>query len=75
MSHWSPPSVPRSWLVGIAVVYLLVLAYSVIIAGQILLGVMVGVLFGMLYIGWRFIAAVEAIADGLQRIAHQHEKR
>ena len=73
MSDWSPPAVRRSWLVGFGVVYLLVLAYSMVIAGQILLGLLIGVAFGLLYLGWRFLAAIEAIADALQRIARHQE--
>ncbi|WP_253738243.1 hypothetical protein [Halohasta salina] len=73
MSDWSPPAVRRSWLAVFVVGYLLVLAYSVVIASQILLGIWIGVLCGALYLGWRFLAAVEAIADALQRIARQRE--
>jgi len=73
MSDWSPPAVRRLWLVGFGVAYLLVLAYSVIIAGQILLGLLIGVAFGLVYLGWRFLAAIEAIADALQRIARHQE--
>jgi len=73
MSEWSPPTVRRSWLVVFGAGYFLVLAYSVVIAGQILFGIWIGVFCGVVYLGWRFLAAVEAIADALQRIARQRE--
>ena len=73
MSNWSPPAVRQLWLAVFVVGYLLVLAYSVVIAQRILLGIWIGVLCGALYLGWRFLAAIEAIADALQRIARQRE--
>ena len=73
MSEWSPPTVRRSWLVVFGIGYLLVLAYTVVIAQGILLGILIGVLCGALYLGWRFLAAIEAIADAHQRIARQQE--
>jgi hypothetical protein len=74
MSEWSRPRLSRPWLVGIGVSYLLVLAYAVVIAQQILFGIWIGVLCGAVYLGWRFVAAFEAIADALQRIAYQREQ-
>lgn len=74
MPDWSPPSIPRKWLVGMSLVYVLILLYSVIIAGQILLGVLPGIWIGALYLFWRVLAALEAIADALQRIASQQEQ-
>ena len=73
MSDWSPPAVRQLWLAVFVVGYLLVFAYSVVIAGQILLGLLIGVAFGLVYLGWRFLAAIEAIADALQRIARHQE--
>lgn len=73
MAGWSPPQVPREWLLGIGLVYVAFLAYSVLIAQQILFGVYIGVVAVSLYLGWRFLRAIEAIADALQRIARQRE--
>jgi len=73
MSGWSPPRVPREWLVGIAVGYLLLVAYMLVIVGQVLLAVLPGVVLVSTYLVWRFIRAVEAIADALQRIADDRE--
>jgi len=73
MSNWSPPAVRQLWLAVFVVGYLLVLAYSVVIAQRILLGIWIGVLCGALYLGWRLLTAIEAIADALQRIARQRE--
>ena len=73
MSEWTRPQLSRPVITGLSICYLLVLAYSVIIAGQILLGLLIGAVFGVVYLGWRFLVAVEAIADALQRIARQQE--
>ena len=75
MSDWSPPSVPRHWLIGIGVLYVLLAVYSVLVVQQILLGVVVpGMVIVSVYITGRFLVAVEAIADALQRIADQREE-
>jgi 4-hydroxybenzoate polyprenyltransferase len=72
MSGWSPPTVPRQWLVLGIVAYLAVLAYAVLIAGQLLLGLLPGLLLAGLYFAWRFLLAFEAIADAQQRLADRH---
>jgi len=75
MSEWSPPSVPRQWGVGIRLVYALVAVYSLMVIQQFLLGVVIpAVLIVSSYLLWRFLVAVEAIADALQRIARQREE-
>jgi len=74
MADWSPPSIPRSWLIAIVVFYIAFLAYSLVIAGQLLLGVFPAFIIVFLYIIWRVLAAVEAIADAQQRIASQQEE-
>ena len=75
MSDWSPPSIPREWLAGIAVLYAVLLAYSLVVVQEVLLfGLFPGMALASLYLLWRFLVAVEAIADALQRIAHEREK-
>jgi hypothetical protein len=74
MANWSPPSLPRKWLAAAAALYVLLLAYSVLVLGQLLLGVLPGLLFVSLYVLWRFLAAVEAIADAQQRLADRRER-
>jgi hypothetical protein len=74
MSTWSTPSIPRPWRVGIGLLCVLLFGYFLIIAQQLLLGLLFGVLLGGLYLSWRFVAAVEAIADALQRLARQQEQ-
>jgi hypothetical protein len=74
MTNWSPPSIPRNWFVAIVVFYVLLIAYSVLIVGQLLLGVLSGFVFVFLYFLWRCLAAVEAIADAQQRMAFQQEE-
>ena len=74
MANWSPPSLPRTWLAVAAALYVLVIAYSVLVLGQILLGLLPGIVLGVLYFSWRVLAAVEAIADAQQRLARQREQ-
>jgi len=60
---------------AIAVVSLLVFAYSIVIVGQLLLGVMVaGGLTVGLYLGYRTFAALDSIADAAQRFAAVRER-
>ena len=74
MPGWSPPSVPRTALVTAAVLYAVVLVYLVLIRGTILLGLFPGLVAVVLYVVWRFLAALEAVADGVHRIADEHER-
>lgn len=75
MSEWSPPSVPRVWVISLGTVYGLLVVYSLVVIQQILLGVVVpAVVIVSSYFLWRFLVAIEAIADALQRIARQREK-
>lgn len=73
-SEWSPPTIPRGLRVIVLVVTLLWIAYTLVIIQEILLGLLVVFLFGCLYVGWRFLAAIEAIAVALQRIAGHYER-
>ena len=75
MSDWSPPTLSRGQLAGIVVGLLAVSAYSLVIAQQLLFVVFPAAAVVAVYLTWRFIIAVEAIADALQRIAdHQTEE-
>lgn len=74
MSERSPPAVPQNWLLAAGVLFAVWLAYSFVVIQEILLGALPLVAFAALYLGWRFLVAVEAIADGLQRIADQKER-
>jgi len=74
MPDWSPPTIPHNWLVVVVLLYILLLAYSVLISGQLLLGVLAGFVIVFLYFLWRCLAAVEAIADAQQRMASQQEQ-
>ncbi|WP_280536387.1 hypothetical protein [Halopenitus sp. POP-27] len=75
MTSQSPTSLPRSWTAAVIILGTLILGYSVIIAGQILLGVIPILLLVLLYLLWRFVVAVEAIADAQQRLAARRERR
>jgi predicted tellurium resistance membrane protein TerC len=74
MSGWSPPSVPRNWLLAVGVAYALVFAYGLLVLQQLLLVLFPAVLAASVYLVWRLLVAVEAIADALQRIADQQER-
>jgi hypothetical protein len=75
MSEWSPPTLSRGQLAGISVALLAVSAYSLVIVQQLLLVVVPAAALLAVYLTWRFIVAVEAIADALQRIAdHKTEE-
>lgn len=73
MSGWSPPSVPRNWLVVALALYAVVLAYAVVIVQRFLLAALVGALVASSYFLWRFLRAFEAIADAQQRMASAQE--
>jgi CHASE2 domain-containing sensor protein len=75
MSEWSPPELPRGVVAGVGVVSVLILAYALLIQGALLLGLLPVLLIGFGYLVWRVVAAVEAIADGVQRIADEQEER
>lgn len=74
MANWSPPSIPQRWLVVSALLFVLLVGYSVIVVQQILLAVFPAFGAVALYLLWRFIVAFEAIADAQQRIAEQQEQ-
>lgn len=69
MSERSPPTLSRGQLAGIVVGLLAVAAYSLVIAQQLLLVIFPAVAVVVVYLAWRFVVAVEAIADALQRLA------
>jgi hypothetical protein len=69
MSDWSPPTLSRGQLAGIVVGLLAVAAYSLVIVQQLLLVIVPAVAVAVAYLVWRFVVAVEAIADALQRLA------
>ncbi len=72
MSDRSPsPSLPAA--IGLTALSALVMAYALLIVQQILLGLMVVTWLLGLYLLWRFLVALEALADAQQRIARQRE--
>jgi hypothetical protein len=74
MSGWSPPS-PSPVLLALAGVgFFVVLGYAVLVQGAILIGLLPGVLVVAAYVLWRFLVALEAVADGVHRIADQRER-
>lgn len=71
MSEWSPPTLPRPWLAGIALLYVLLLGYLLVVLQQPLIGVVLGVFLASIYLVWRFLVALEAIAEAQQRLARR----
>ncbi len=74
MLGWSPPRLSTETLVGLALLYVLLLGYATVVVQQILLGLWVGLTVAIVYLAWRFLVAIEAIADALQRIAAERER-
>jgi hypothetical protein len=62
VSSYSPPSLPRSWTVGVVAALVAVFAYSVLVARQPILGLLPALVAGVGYFAWRLLAALEAIA-------------
>jgi hypothetical protein len=69
MSDWSPPSLSPVVTAGLAIGWLLAFAYSMLVLQNILAGVLPGLIIASGYYAWRLLVAVEAAADGLQRLA------
>lgn len=63
-----PPDTDRDRviLIGIAVVSVLVFAYSLLIAQAPFEGALIIVLVTLVYFGWRFVRALERIATALE---------
>lgn len=59
---------------ALAALSLFVLVYSVLIRARILAGVLFVALVALGYLVYRLLRAVEAIADGHQRLADAHER-
>lgn len=75
MSGWSPPKASNGQIAGIVFVVIVFLAYSTIIAQQLLLGLFPALSIFVLYFAWRFLRAIEACADALQRIADNQSEQ
>ena len=69
MTGYSPPSIPPSWFGGTALLFFVALAFALLVVQEPLLILFPAVVVGGFYLSWRFLLAVEAIADALQRIA------
>lgn len=54
---------------GLAILSVFIVLYSIIILRQILLGLLLAALIATLYCAYRLFHALDGIADGLQRIA------
>ncbi|MFB6152053.1 MAG: hypothetical protein ABEJ40_09640 [Haloarculaceae archaeon] len=74
MSGWSPPSLPRAWLVGLGVLFALFFGYSLLVQSTVLLALVPAVVVGAAYYLWRLLVAVEATADAVHRLADRGER-
>lgn len=63
MKNVTQTKLSARWLAGILALYAVVFAYSILIAQQLLIAILFGVVLIFLYILWRFLIAIEAIAD------------
>lgn len=74
MSKWSPPSLPHKWVIVISFLYIFQVAYGLMITGTVVLNAVIGgVFFASVYFLWRFLVAIEAIAEALQQIGQRSE--
>lgn len=73
MSGWSPPSLLRERIVVLAVLYVSILLYAVLIRGAFLVAFLPGAVLVAGYVVWRFLVALESIADGVHRIADERQ--
>ena len=62
----------RTIVAGLAV-WLLWLAYSLLVLQNVLFGVVPGLLVVVGYFAWRLLLAVEELADGVRRLADAQE--
>ncbi|WP_430503863.1 hypothetical protein [Haloparvum sp. PAK95] len=74
MAEWTPPTMQPTTKIGIGALVLLLTAYAILIAGQLLLVVQVIAMGATVYVAWRALLAVEAIAEAQQRIAAAEER-
>lgn len=61
-------------MIGIGFLYVLFLLYALLGVGNVLLGILPGLLLLFFYSLWRFLVVLEAIAGFLQRIAQEKEQ-
>lgn len=74
MDRPTPPQPSPRIVAFVGVVCLAILVYATLALGNPLVGVFPTVVALVCYGGWRFLLAVEAMADGLQRLAAARER-
>ncbi|MFB6178808.1 MAG: hypothetical protein ABEI77_03675 [Halorientalis sp.] len=74
MGGYSPPTVPPMWFRGSVLLFVVLLGFALLVTQTPLLVVIPVLLVVGLYLSWRFLLAIEAIADALQRMAQQREQ-
>lgn len=74
MNQSSPPRPSSQFIAIIGVFCLAFLVYAILAMGNPLVGLFPVFAAIVFYFWWRFLLAVETIADGLQRLATHHER-
>jgi len=59
---------------GLAVLSVLIVAYSLVIVQQILLGLLAVAALWLVYLFWRFVGVLGRIAAALERLARDRER-
>lgn len=74
MDQATPPRPSPRAVAAVAVVCLAILVYATLALGNPLVGLFPAFAALVCYVGWRFLLAVEGMADGLQRLAAVRER-
>ena len=74
MDRPTPPRPSPRAVAAVGVVCLAWLVYAILAMGNPLVGLLPVLAALVAYTGWRFLLAVEAMADGLQRLAAARER-
>ncbi|ELZ30263.1 hypothetical protein C475_00972 [Halosimplex carlsbadense 2-9-1] len=60
---------------GFGVAFVVVTLYAILVQNAVLWAILLGLLVGLGYALWRLLVAVEAIADGVHRLADGSDDR
>ncbi|MBP1986458.1 hypothetical protein [Halolamina salifodinae] len=74
MDRSTPPRPSPRIVAFVGVVCLAILVYAILALGNPLVGLFPAFAALVCYVGWRFLLAVEEMADGLQRLAAARER-
>lgn len=74
MDSDGPPRPSPRVVAAVGIACLAWLVYAILAMGNLLVGLFPVVVALVCYAGWRFLLAVEAMGDGLQRLAAARER-